>query len=196
MPLSNSLQKLLCCTTGMQREDDAEAPARRPLPEPMEAAPDPAQAGRPYRDYVETETDRYWREMVKIGSLPKPDQPELRAGAFPILGKALRRRLCKVPDPALSRYRAHQAVNAVQLHLVESGRLRHPFTLSEDSPDHAEALIQLAAYTSLLAREAPPSRPRGRMSRAEAVTDRILVVLQVAASALAPGCAGRGFGRR
>ena len=189
MPLLKSLRKLAACTAGY--EEETEAPARRPRPEPVET--EPAHAGRPHRDYVETETDRYWREMVKIGSLPKPDQQELRAGAFPILGKALRRRLCKVPDPALSRDRAHQAVNAVQLHLVESGRLRHPFTLSEDSPDHAEALVQLAADTGLLAREAPP---RGFMSRAEAVTDRIMVVLQLAASALTPGGAGRGFGRR
>ena len=191
MPLLKSLRKLAACTAGY--EEETEAPTRRPLPEPMEAAPEPAQAGRPYQDYVETETDRYWREMVTIGSLPKPDQQELRAGAFPILGKALRRRLGKVPDPALSRHRAHQAVNAVQLHLVESGRLRHPFTLSEDSPDHAEALVQLAADTGLLAREAPP---RGFMSRAEAVTDRIMVVLQLAASVLTPGGAARGFGRR
>ena len=166
MPLTTTLRKLLCCTAGMQQEEEAEAPARRAArAEPAPAGPGPAQAGpapagRPYRDYVENETDRYWREMVKPGSLPKPDRQEIRASAFRTRGMVLRRRRCKVPDPALSRYRAHQAVNAVQLHLVEIRLLRHPFAPSEASPGYAEALVQLVADAGWQPREIPlPAHP-------------------------------------
>ena len=170
MAISISLRKLVCCAA--PEREETEAPAKPARPEPVHAGPEPAefglepaqagpaQAGRPYRDYVENETDRYRREMVKPGSLPKPDQQELRAGAFPILGKALRRRQGKVPDPALSQYRAHQAVNVVQSYLVETGRLRHPFTLSEESPDYAEALIQLVAHANWRPRKIPLPAPR------------------------------------
>ena len=157
------MRKLLCCAA--PQEEEAEAPARPARPEPVRAEPGAAeavraQAGRPYRDYVESEADRYWREMVKPGSLPKPDRQELRAAAFRIRGMALRRRQGKVPDPALSPYRAHQAVNAVQLHLVRIRWLKHPFTMSEECSDCAEALIQLADDTGLLGRQIPlPAHP-------------------------------------
>ena len=85
MPLSTSLRKLLCCAPVRQEEE--EAPARRPLPGPMEAAPEPAQAGsaqagQPYRGYVESEVDRMFQEMIDeletlagMKEIPSPGSP-------------------------------------------------------------------------------------------------------------------------
>ena len=77
MPLSTTLRKLLCCAPGRQEEEEAEMPPVRPLPERVEAGP--VQPGRPYRDYVENEADRYWREMEDTGrrprEIPLPDHP-------------------------------------------------------------------------------------------------------------------------
>ena len=112
MPLSTTLCKLLCCAPGRQEEEEAEMPPVRPLPEPVEAGP--VQPGRPYRDYVENETERYWQEMVKVGSLTKPDLQEIRAAARPVLGLAQRYRPGWKLNPALNR--AQQAVDAMQLH--------------------------------------------------------------------------------
>ncbi len=64
MPISTSLRKLLCCAPVGQEEEEAQAPARLPLPEPMEAAPGPARAERPHQEYVENEVDRMFREMI------------------------------------------------------------------------------------------------------------------------------------
>ena len=120
----------------------------------------PAQPGRPYQDYVENETDKYWQEIVRPGSLAKPDVTELRAGARPVLGKALRRRQHKIPDPALAYYRAHQAVNAVHLHAAERGWIKPPYSRPAASTNYAEALIQLADDAGWLAREIPlPEHP-------------------------------------
>ena len=72
MPISASLRKLLCCAPVRQEEETNEMPPRRPLPEPVEAAP--AQPGRPHREYVENEADSFWEEMV-AASLPQPGRP-------------------------------------------------------------------------------------------------------------------------
>ena len=154
MPLSTVLRKLLCCAPGEQEE--TEAPQIRPEPEPV--AGRPVQPGRPYQDYVESEAGRYWQEMVKVGSLTKPDLQEIRTAALPVLGLAQRYRPGPKLNPALNR--AQMAVNTMQLHAVESGRLKHPFTLSEASPNYVEALIQLADDADWLAREIPlPDHP-------------------------------------
>ena len=116
------------------------------------------QPGRPHQDYVESEAERYWQEMVNVGSLTKPDLQEIRAGALPVLGLAQRYRPGPKLNPALNR--AQMAVNTMQLHAVESGRLKHPFTLSEASPNYVEALMQLADDAGWLAREIPlPDHP-------------------------------------
>ena len=76
MPISTTLRKFLFCAPGRQEEDEAEAPARRPLPEPAEDQP--AQAGRPYRGYVENEVDRMLQEMIVDLEVPAVD-PEVPA---------------------------------------------------------------------------------------------------------------------
>ena len=129
---------------------------RHPVQEPV--AGRAVQPGRPHQDYVESEAERYWQEMVKAGSLTRPDLQELRAGALPILGLAQRNRLGPKLNPALNR--AHMAANAMQLHAVKGGWLKHPFALSEASPNYVEALIQLADDAGWLAREIPlPDHP-------------------------------------
>ena len=66
MPLSTSLRKLLCCAPVRQEEE--EAPARRPLPEPMEAAPEPAQAGhRGHRHKQRRRCERSHRRRQRHG---------------------------------------------------------------------------------------------------------------------------------
>ena len=156
MPLSTTLRKLLCCAPREQEQEEAETPARQPLLEPVEDRP--MEAGRPYQDFVENETQRYWQEMVQVGSLNKPDQQELRAAALPILGLAQRNRPGPKLNPELDR--VHMAANAMHLHAGESGWLKHPFALSEASPNYVEALIQLADDAGWLAREIPlPDHP-------------------------------------
>ena len=116
------------------------------------------QPGRPHQDYVESEAERYWQEMVKVGSLTKPDLQEIRTAALPVLGLAQRYRPGPKLNPALNR--AQMAVNTMQLHTVGSGRLKHSFTLSEASPNYVEALIQLADDAGWLTREIPlPDHP-------------------------------------
>ena len=153
MPISTTLRKLLCCAPGRQEEEEVETPAGRPAAEPVEAGP--SLPVRPYRNYVEIEAERYWREIVQPGTLTKPDQRELRTAALPVLCLALRNR------PGISALlRAHMAANAVQLRFAEKRWLKHPYTLSEESPNHAEALVQLADDMDWLAREIPlPDHP-------------------------------------
>ena len=162
MPIFHMLRKLACCAAPAREEmeDDPErAPLLQPDPEPVAAGP--VQAGRPHRAYVENEARRYWEEMVEAGNLSKPDRQELRAAALPLLCRAQRNRPGPKLEPALERARV--AVNAVQLHLVESRRLKHPFTPTEAMPNHVEALVQLAADTGRLAREIPlPDHPAPR----------------------------------
>ena len=156
MPIFTTLRKLLSYAPVRQEEEEAEAPARRPLPEPAQDRP--AQAERPYRDLVENEARKYWQDMVQSGGLAKPDREEVRAGALRVLGLAQRYRPGPKLNPALNR--AHMAVNVLQLHLVDIGRLKHPFTPSEASPNFVEALMQLADDAAWTDREMPlPAHP-------------------------------------
>ena len=156
MPIFTTLRKLLGYAPVRQEEEEAEPPARRPLPEPAQDRP--AQAERSYRDLVENEARKYWQDMVQAGGLAKPDREEVRAGALPILGLAQRYRPGPKLNPALNR--AHMAVNALQSHLVAIGRLKHPFTPSEASPNFVEALMQLADDAAWTDREMPlPAHP-------------------------------------
>ena len=163
MPLSNFLRKLVCFSA--PEREETEAPAGQPMQQPAHAGPEPAQvgparAGRPYRDYVENETDRYWRETVGPGTPPEPDRQELRARAFRIRGMAMRRRQCKVPDPALAPYRAHQGLNAVHKYLVYKGFIKPPYSRIETSPGYLEALFQLQADAHWQPRQIPlPAHP-------------------------------------
>ena len=116
------------------------------------------QPGRPYQDYVENETERYWQEMVKVGSLTKPDLQEIRAGATPVLGLAQRYRPGPKLNPALNR--AQQAVAAMQLHALEQGWIKPPYSRSQMSPNYVEALVQLADDAGWLLLEIPlPDHP-------------------------------------
>ena len=154
MPLSTALRKLLCCAP--REQEEAEAPPRRPVPEPV--AGRPVQPGRPYQDYVESEAERYWQEMVKVGSLNKPDQQEVRAAALPVLGLAQRYRPGPKLNPELDR--VHMAVNAMHLHAAKSGWVEPPYSRPQASPNYVEALIQLAHDAGWLAREIPlPDHP-------------------------------------
>ena len=122
--------------------------------------PDEAQAmepDRPYQDFVESRLRQYLQDN-NIRSLVKPTQTEIRSAAMPILCAAQRKKLGPKLNPALNR--AHMAVNTVQLHAADSGWIRHPFILSETSPNFVEALIQLADDADWLAREIPlPDHP-------------------------------------
>ena len=154
MPLLPTLQKVVCCAR--PEREEAEAPPRRPVQEPV--AGRPVQPGRPYQDYVENETERYWQEMVKVGSLTKPDLQEIRAAARPVLGLAQRYRPGWKLNPALNR--AQQAVAAMQLHAWEQGWIKPPYSRLQMSPNYVEALVQLADDAGWLAREIPlPDHP-------------------------------------
>ena len=154
MPLSTVLRKLLCCAP--REQEEAEAPPRRPVPEPVACRP--VQPGRPYQDYVESEAERYWQEMVKVGSLTKPDLQEIRAAARPVLGLAQRNRPGPKLNPAMNR--DHMTVNAMQLHAGERGWIEPPYSQLQASPNYVEALIQLADDADWLAREIPlPDHP-------------------------------------
>ena len=82
---------------------------------------------------------------------------------MPVLVQAQRNRAGWKLNPELNR--AHLAVYVMLLHFAESGRIKHPFTLSEASPNYVEALIQLADDANWLAREItlpnhpPPKHP-------------------------------------
>ena len=153
MPVFDMLRKLACCAPRQQEEDLEMAPLMQPDPEPVAAWPE--EPGRPYRDFVEYESRKYWDEMVRVGALNKPEQEELRATAMPILCAALRRRTGLSPWN-----RAHQGVNAMQLRYLEKGWIKHPYTPSEACPDYVEALVQLADDADLIAREIPlPAHP-------------------------------------
>ena len=116
------------------------------------------QPERPYQDYVENEAERYWQEMVKVGNLTKPDLQEIRAGATPVLGLAQRYRPGPKLNPALNR--AQQAVDAMQLHALEQGWIKPPYSRLQMSPNYVEALVQLADDADWLAREIPlPDHP-------------------------------------
>ena len=110
--------------------------------------------GRPYEDYVNSEARRFWQETGREHNLTKPSQQEIRAAAMTILCHARRRRTGGPP-----RYRAHLAVDAMQLNALEQGRIEPPYSRLGAYPDHLEALIQLADDTGL-SREIPlPDHP-------------------------------------
>ena len=116
------------------------------------------QPGRPHQDYVESEAERYWQEMVKVGSLTRPDLQEIRAGATPVLGLAQRYRPGWKLNPALNR--AQQAVDAMQLRALEQGWIKPPYSRLQMSANYVEALVQLADDADWLAREIPlPDHP-------------------------------------
>ena len=157
MPLLTTLRKVVCCARPEQEE--VEAPPIRPEPDPVEAGP--VQPGRPYQDYVENETERYWQEMVKVGSLTKPDLQEIRAGATPVLGLAQRYRPGWKLNPALNR--DHMAANAMHLHAARCGWIKPPYSQPQASPNYVEALLQLADDAGWLTREIPlPDHPAPR----------------------------------
>ncbi len=131
-------------------EETLEPAAKLPEMKPVEEEP-----GRPYEDYVNGEARRFWQEIGKQHNLTKPAAQEIRAAAMTILCHARRRRTGGSP-----RYRAHLAVDAVQLHALEQGRIKPPDSRLGAYPDHLDALIQLAHDLSLLAWEIPlPEHP-------------------------------------
>ena len=153
MPLTSILRKLACCVH--REQEEAEAREELPLLEPVEAVA--MEPGRPYQDFVESKLRQFLRDN-NVRSLVKPTQADIRAVATLVLGLAQRYRPGIKLNPSLNR--AHMAVNAMQLHLMESGRIKHPFTPSEASPNYVEALIQLADDANWLAREIPlPDHP-------------------------------------
>ena len=137
-----------------EAQEEAAVRAEQPL-EPVEVQT--VEPGRPYQDFVESKLRQYLQDK-NIRSLVKPTQAEIRAAAIPVLGLAQRYRPGLKLNPALNR--AHMAVNAMQLHTAKSDWIRHPFTLSEASPNYVEALVQLADDAGWLAREIPlPDHP-------------------------------------
>ena len=129
-----------------QEQEKAIPIAIQPRLEPGEAQA--VEPGRPYQAFVDSEVRKYWEEIEERGrNLTKPSKEEVRAAAMPVLCLALRNRRGSRSS------RRHQAVNAMQLHAVEGGWIKHPFTLSEASPNYVEALVQLADNACWLPQE-------------------------------------------
>lgn len=139
--------------------EEAEAPAGRPMPLPVED--EPVEPGRPHQAFVEDEARRYWQEMGERRDLTKPDRQKIREAAMPILRKALQKRMGSKLNPAL-RW-GHLVVIAMQEHLAERGLLRRGYTRSEKIPNYMEALLQLADDAGWLYHEIPlPDHPAPR----------------------------------
>ena len=138
MPILTSLRKLACCSAPQEVEEEAEEPARPPRPEPEQARF--IRPGRPYREYVEGEAERFRREPDTGGD---PGQPQQELSPAQVI--------------------ALKAVNATQRHLIETGVLKPPYSRLHVFPNHVEALIQLADDAGWLAKEIPlPAHPEPR----------------------------------
>ena len=158
MPLKTILRKLVCCVPREQEEAETETMVQEEQPLLEFAADEPMEPGRPYQDFVESETRKFWQEMVNVGSLTKPAQQEIRAAAMPILCQALRRRPGRKLNPHL--YMAHHAVADVVEHAREQRWAMRPLSEPHASPTYIDALIQLADDANWLAREIPlPDHP-------------------------------------
>ena len=131
--------------------EEMEAPARQPLPLPVED--EPRGPGRPHQAFVEDEARKYWQEMGQRRGLAKPDRQTIREAAKPILRQALQKRMGSKLNPAL-RW-GHSVVNAMQVHLADRGLLRGGYTRSENIPNYIDALLQLADDAGWLYREIP-----------------------------------------
>ena len=142
----------------------------RPSQEQEESAPDlhkvgldPAEIetvepGRPHQAFVESEADRYWRDIAKSGCLSKPTRAEIRAAAMTILCRAQRNWAGPKVNPVLNQ--ALMAVNVIYLHATERGWIKPPFSRLAAMPNYVEALIRLADDAKWLAREVPlPDHP-------------------------------------
>ena len=124
-----------------QEQEEEEQRAKTPRLEPVEAQP---MGPLPYRDFVEREARNFWHEIGNTRNLTKPTQEEIRAAAMPILCRALRNR---------TGHRRHRAVADIVQHALETGWIKPPFSEACESPNHVEALIQLAHEANWLARE-------------------------------------------
>ena len=164
MPLKRTTKQK---EAGPSREQEqAEGEIQQPVPEPVEQKP--GESDRPHQAYVERKLRQYLRDN-NIHSLVKPSQQEIRSTAMPILCKALRRRTSGSPL-----YKAYQGVNAMRLYFTEKGKLKQPFTLSEECPDYVEALIQLADDLGELARQIPsPNHPEPKHPPIFYLTDKV-----------------------
>ena len=137
-----------------QEQEEVEARPIRPRLEPAEAwaveqelsgsLPATARQQRPYQNFVEREARNFWHEIGNTRNLTKPTQEEIRAAAMPILCRALRNR---------TGHRRHHAVVGMVQHALETGWIKPPFSEACESPNHVEALIQLAHEANWLARE-------------------------------------------
>ena len=72
-----------------QAQAQAQAQARVGLPASEHDEGLAMEPGRPYQAFVENEARKYWQETMKIGSLTKLSQQEIRTVAMPILCQAL-----------------------------------------------------------------------------------------------------------
>lgn len=129
-------------------------------PDPHPDAVKTAEQDRPYRDIVEDETRKYWRDTVKIGSLAKPKQQEIRAAAMPILVQGLRRRTGgkKYVNPCMAR----RAVADLVQHAREQGWIwLRTYPEAYRSPFHIDVLLQLAEDADWHPKEIPLPRHPG-----------------------------------
>ena len=62
-------------------QEQAQAQARVGLPASEHDEGLAMEPGRPYQVFVENEARKYWQETMKIGSLNKPSQQEIRTVA-------------------------------------------------------------------------------------------------------------------
>lgn len=134
------------------RQQEKSGPnSNKPGPHPVEL--ETVYPGRPHQAFVESEADKYWRDIAKSGCLTKPTQAEIRGAAMPILCRALRNR----PGGKLELYlnMAHHAVADVVEHAREQRWTRRPLSNPYASADYVEALVQLADDTNWLARAVP-----------------------------------------
>ena len=111
---------------------------------------EPMDPGRPHQAFVESEARKYWQDMVKVGSLAKPDRQELRTAAMPILIKCLQKRgWVRFLAPTV---KAHMAVNVMHMRAVDRGELTGP---PVPSPDHIDALLRYMKVTRLAPQPIP-----------------------------------------
>ena len=140
MPLKKIAQKME--PQPPQEQEDVEVGAEQPVLEPSEAQA--MEPGWPYQDFVDRAVREFWQELWNTRNLTKPTQEEIRAAAMPILCQALRNR---------TGHRRHLAAGGIVQHALETGWIKPPFSEACESPNHVEALIQLAHEANWLAEE-------------------------------------------
>ena len=152
-----------------ESEPTAKQPGREPVPD------DTRDPERPFTPFVESETLKYWQEMVKSARLVKPEREQLRETAMPILVQGLRRRTGrkKYVDPSMAR---RAVADVVQYASEQQWVMLYPRAKAYASPFHIDALLQLAMDADWYPKEIPLPRHPGPQHPAIFYCDEMLRV--------------------